>query len=580
MRKSFLLFLLLCLFISGCYSNDITNYKKEVSNEDFNNITAELTVDHLHNEDIDNLFVLGKIWGFLKYYHPNIAAGQYNFDKELMKILPEILQAKNSHERDKSLEEWIIELGEFQLLDNENNILINSKVVPDLGWIDNLNLDNHLIAKLKGVKNGRRTSTHRYVSLHRTIGNPIFNNEDSYSTMDYPSAEYRLLSLYRYWNIIEYYFPYKYLIGEDWDHVLKEFIPKFIEASDEKEYKVAVLELIARINDTHAQIASNEPALYEFMGINFAPVIVEFIENNLVITDYYDEKLGAGSGLQIGDVITKVDHKSLEELIKEKLKYISASNYPTKLRELAKNLLRTNGSTLEIEIIRDGEAKSITAKAYDPINLHLNNYNPFQKDKNYFELLSDDIGYIYTGSLKSEYLPEIKSKLEHTKGVIIDLRSYPAEFILYKLGEYFMPEPTKFSKITNGSIQTPGLFKESVELSVGNYTESYYKGKVVILVNEYTQSQAEFTAMAFQKAPRATVIGSTTAAADGNISTITLPGGIETTISGTGIYYPDGTETQRVGIVPNMTVRPTIEGVKEKRDEVLEKAIELINEER
>jgi len=49
-------------------------------------------------------------------------------------------------------------------------------------------------------------------------------------------------------------------------------------------------------------------------------------------------------------------------------------------------------------------------------------------------------------------------------------------------------------------------------------------------------------------------------------------------ISGSGVYYPDGTETQRVGIVPDIEVKPTIEGIKNGKDELLEKAIEIINE--
>jgi C-terminal processing protease CtpA/Prc len=47
-------------------------------------------------------------------------------------------------------------------------------------------------------------------------------------------------------------------------------------------------------------------------------------------------------------------------------------------------------------------------------------------------------------------------------------------------------------------------------------------------------------------------------------------------ISGIGVYYPDGTETQRVGIVPDIEVKPTIQGVKDKRDELLEMAIKII----
>ena len=48
-------------------------------------------------------------------------------------------------------------------------------------------------------------------------------------------------------------------------------------------------------------------------------------------------------------------------------------------------------------------------------------------------------------------------------------------------------------------------------------------------------------------------------------------------ISGTGVYYPDGSETQRVGVKLVMEVKPTIRGIIEGRDELLEKAIEMIH---
>jgi C-terminal processing protease CtpA/Prc len=48
--------------------------------------------------------------------------------------------------------------------------------------------------------------------------------------------------------------------------------------------------------------------------------------------------------------------------------------------------------------------------------------------------------------------------------------------------------------------------------------EPNYAGKVVILVDEVSQSQAEYTAMAFRASPHAVVVGSTTAGADGETS--------------------------------------------------------------
>jgi C-terminal processing protease CtpA/Prc len=83
--------------------------------------------------------------------------------------------------------------------------------------------------------------------------------------------------------------------------------------------------------------------------------------------------------------------------------------------------------------------------------------------------------------------------------------------------------------------------------------------------------------MAYRVSPGAVVVGSTTAAADGNVSEIYLPGNLRTMISGIGVYYPDGRETQRIGIVPDIEVKPTIEGIRNGRDELLEKAIEVVN---
>jgi len=83
--------------------------------------------------------------------------------------------------------------------------------------------------------------------------------------------------------------------------------------------------------------------------------------------------------------------------------------------------------------------------------------------------------------------------------------------------------------------------------------------------------------MAFQSSPNVKVIGSTTAGADGNVSYIVLPGGLNTMISGIGVFYPDGKPTQRIGVKIDEVVYPTINGIKQGKDELLDKAIEMLN---
>ena len=47
-------------------------------------------------------------------------------------------------------------------------------------------------------------------------------------------------------------------------------------------------------------------------------------------------------------------------------------------------------------------------------------------------------------------------------------------------------------------------------------------------------------------------------------------------ISGIGVFYPDRRPTQRAGILPDVEMRPTIAGIRDGRDEVLEEAVRRI----
>ncbi|MFZ2205551.1 MAG: S41 family peptidase [Minisyncoccia bacterium] len=524
---------------------------------------------------IDNLKTLGLIWGFLKYYHPNIAKGDYNWDYELFRVLPKILDSTNVTHRDEILVGWIKHLGEFVEEKGINPPSAEIKIKPDLDWINNSNFSEELSTLLLKVKNAKRTGDNYYIGLVKDDGNPEFKNEKPYFSRRFPDAGFRILSLYRYWNIIQYYFPYKNLIEEDWKDVLSEFIPKFINGDNKIDYTLNVLELMSRIHDTHANMIGAGEKFKKFFGANYAAVKLDFIENKVIVIGFYDSELGKKTGLKIGDIISKINNQPVVDIISDKLKYTPGSNYASQLRDIVPELLRSNDNTLNIEFIRRDILLKKTIKTYslDYINIP----SRFLTTDTCFKMINTNIAYINNGSLKKKDIPEVWNKMQNTKGLIIDIRNYPSDFPIYDLCNYLVPDSTAFVRLTNGSITHPGLFTFTKTLKIGKQNKNYYKGKVVILINEISQSSSEFHAMAYSVSPRATVIGSTTAGADGNVSKFFLPDGIVTLISGIGVYYPDGRETQRVGIVPDIEIHPTISGIKERKDELLEKAIKIIN---
>lgn len=527
-----------------------------------------------NTQNISDLKLLGLIWGFLKYYHPDIADGNYNWDYELFRILPKILDATSASIRDSIFVTWIKSLGDFETNKEPGRLGNDVKFGPDLGWISESNLSKELITLLVGINNAKRKDNNYYIGLAPNVGNPVFKNERPYSSMRFPDTGFRILSLYRYWNMIQYYFPYKYLINSDWKSVLEEYIPRFISASNETEYKLLVLELIAQVHDTHANIWNKDDTFNKYFGINYAPYKITFVENKPIVTDFVKSKLPIKYYLQRGDQLAEINSIPIEKIVSERLRITPASNLPTQFRTMAVDLLRTNDSILQVKIIRDGKNKLVDIKAYSPKEIDI--YQGTPDPDTCFKFIQSNIGYLYLGTIKNIYLPEIMKKVQNTKGLIIDLRCYPSEFVVFTLGKYLMPKSTPFVKFTQGSITKPGLFTMGKTLSVGESNENYYKGKVIILVNEVTLSQAEYTAMALRVAPGAVVLGSTTSGADGNVSQINLPGGINTLISGIGVYYPDGGETQRVGIIPDVEVSPSINGILSNRDDLLNKAIEII----
>jgi C-terminal processing protease CtpA/Prc len=175
------------------------------------------------------------------------------------------------------------------------------------------------------------------------------------------------------------------------------------------------------------------------------------------------------------------------------------------------------------------------------------------------------------------WVKRIADTLHSTKGLILDLREYPNETINYKLYAILSDKSRPFFKATEANMNNPGQFTFSKPVYTGKGKQAY-PGKIAILINEESQSHAEFCTMMYRTLPNSIVIGNTTAGADGNVVGIQLPGGVCSYFSGIGIYYPDGTETQRVGIIPDIYVWPTVQGIRDGRDEILEKALEWLAE--
>jgi len=522
---------------------------------------------------IENLVTLGKVWGFAKYHHPAITGGTLDWDAELRRVVPRVLAGNDTASANSVISEWLKQLGPPPPCSPCATIPSDLAIQPDTNWIrDERRLGHALSAQLVTIYRNRSVSpAQRYVSLVPGVGNPVFTNENSYSESALPDSALRLVGLYRFWNMIAYWYPYRDLISENWDNVLREFVPKIWAADDSTSYRLTLMALIARINDGHANLWSalpNRPPA----GSYYVPVKLRFVEGRVVVAGYLHPTLGPATGLRVGDVIRAVNGASVESLVKTWAPYYGASNEPSRLREIVNALTRGGPGEVRMTIERDGSATQVRAARASTDSVDQGAMTTHDLAGDTFRLLAPDVAYLKLSGVSTEGVANYLSAAAGTKVFVIDIRNYPKSFVVFTLGNHLVSQHSEFARFTYGDPSNPGAFRwtEPVSLTPAQPT---YQGKVVILVDETSQSQSEYTTMAFRSSPQALVAGSTTAGADGNFSRVPLPGGLSAGITGIGVFYPDRRPTQRLGIIPDLVVRPTIAGIREGRDEVLEAAV-------
>jgi C-terminal processing protease CtpA/Prc len=539
---------------------------------------SRVAVSALSDIQVRNLVTLARVWGFLKYHHPAVGAGEYQWDYELFRILPNVLASSDASEANRVIYEWVARFGSPDCVNCATLNTEQAHLLPQLAWIDDSDaLGTELSEALQSVYRRREArSSQFYVRFLAGAGNPSFENELTYPQMRPGDSGFQLLALFRYWNMIEYFFPYRDVISDDpegWVRALAESIPGIATANTLLGYQQELIKFIAKINDTHANLWSSLSARPP-IGLCQLPADIRFVEGKAYVIRN-NSRAPVQSGLGAGDLILRLDGTAVEDLIAEWTPYYAASNEPTRLRDIGNYMTLGHCGPVSVTLDRAGETVAVQETRVPLSTLDLSRMNRHDRLGDTFQKLADDIAYLKLGTVVAANSRRYIEQAEGTRGLIIDIRNYPAEFVVFTLGQHLVDRPGEFVRFTRGDAANPGAFHWGPTAAL-TPAAPRYTGKIVILIDEVTQSQAEYTTMAFRTAPGAVVIGSTTAGADGNVSTVPLPGNLRSLFSGIGVFYPDKRPTQRIGIIPDIELRPTIQGLREGRDELIDEAIRII----
>jgi C-terminal processing protease CtpA/Prc len=406
--------------------------------------------------------------------------------------------------------------------------------------------------------------------------------DNSYEAMEYPAAEYRLLGLFRFWNVIHYFYPYKELIGSSWASVLQRYIPKFEANQDAVDYQLTVRELVTEMHDSHGGV-QNAKASVEKLGAYLPPLLIRWVENQSVITKVLDDELAA----RAGDVILTVDGEPVAKRREFLARFTAASTPQALMRNVQFNLLRGQKDSVANLSVKgtDGQVREVEVKR-TVLGTDRTLFVAGMRATPVVQVLPSGYGYVDLARLQAGEVDKMFETIKTAPAVIFDMRGYPngtAWPIAPRLSEKQSPVAALFSRpLLEGPTLSDNELSGTVNYSFAQRlparTGDVYKGKVVMLINEDAISQSEHTCMFFEAATDVTFIGTPTMGADGDVTFMVLPGNLAISFTGHNVRHADGRQLQRLGIQPSITVAPTISGIIAGRDEILDRAIRYLQE--
>jgi C-terminal processing protease CtpA/Prc len=410
----------------------------------------------------------------------------------------------------------------------------------------------------------------------KALSAAVWHEDEKYAAMLLPSSEYRFLALCRVWTAIRLFYPYLDLLENNWDAVLTEFIPRFEAANDPKDYLTTLKELASRVPDNHVLVvetAGTKRDPVDRFGFAVPPVAVRLVEGKLLITQLLESAKGRDVGLNVGDVITEVDGQSVNALEKEIPRYFGIASSAGRAFITERIILGGAEGSLAVLQIVDGAARSKQIKL-ERRNRYLKGEH---REGDVVRVLPENIGYADLDRLEASEVDAMFEKLKSTKAIVFDLRGYPRNSIWA-----IAPRLARTKDIIGAVFDLPVVFGRGSHLKfqypqlIGSTEKWKYTGKTIALIDERAFSHAEHTGLLLEAANSTTFVGSPTVGTNGSTSTLFVPGDIRITFTGLGVRHGDGRQLQRIGLIPQVKVTPTIRGIREGRDEVLDAAIKFL----
>jgi C-terminal processing protease CtpA/Prc len=375
------------------------------------------------------------------------------------------------------------------------------------------------------------------------------------------------------WNAIQHFYPYFDAVDVDWDQVLTRSLRRALADKSEQAFQRTLQRLVARLQDGHGRIRPSPATTFNF------PFRLDRADGQVVVAAT-TSRAGVDENVcpETGDVVVSVGGTPIEAKLREAKRYISGSPQYEDVEALEHFESYVDRDTDSLTLRRDGSRVEC--------KIHPRSSVPSMQTEPRPDPIAELDGGVYYVDLTRAPWSRVRgtmNRLAQARGVVFDMRGYPENG---NGGSVQVVQHLAQDTVRAAPAQTPQLIYPDQDSLIGYDSYRFtlapntptIDGPVVFLTDARAISAAERLMGIVKHYDLATIVGQPTAGASGAINPTDLIGNSQVTWTGQRLRKHDGSQHHLVGIQPDVLVERTIEGVKDGRDEILQKALRLLTD--
>ncbi len=387
----------------------------------------------------------------------------------------------------------------------------------------------------------------------------------------------RMAAVCQLWSAVAYFSAHVENAESDWSHVLPRYLKSASKATTDRELILLLRQMLAELKDGHTDVVSAHGELPP----RWSPDIrLCRIAGSTVVRSVGVSLRRDGSGIKPGQIVRTIDGTTVADALAQQIPYVSASTHAQLMVKAYQNvLLDKRGEPIRLELITAEGKRMVETLPRDSSPYFAG--KPYAPSSTVYNLDGYRVGFIALESFADETaVSRFRAQLESCvtcDGLILDLRENGGgnDLYAYRAASYLADAPLRGivlrhrrherNRINQWITNGPAIVNPSEEFT--------YSGPLVVLVGARTESAAEDFAVMLQQSGRAVVVGERTAGSTGQPVFLRIPEVGVFRICAVQCTKEDGKSIQ---IVPDVEVGPTIRGLLEQQDEILDRGKEEI----